>query len=110
MQVAKESPNCRWSVVMIRRRNDDCVQVFLLEQLTVVGVGLCLGVKFRGPAKASAIDIAQRDDRFRAHSLQVARPATTNANHANVQFLVRPKCRSWNEIRSYHGGRGNLQR
>ena len=70
-QAAIHGPHARRRVGVIGRAHNHRVQVFLLDQLAPVGIGLGPRVFGRGRTQVLRVDVAQRDDVLLADPFQV---------------------------------------
>jgi hypothetical protein len=73
---------------VVRRADDDGVEVFVIEALAPVDVSRGTGEALQRVWKARLIDVTQRDDVFLRDGVVVRQPAAPHADEGDVELVA----------------------
>src|SRR5947207_12270617 len=85
---------------VIRRADDDGIDIFLIDELPEIIVSLRLWIFLGGGSKMIVVHIAERDDVLTADFLEVVAAPASHANHAQVQLVTGGESSAGGEVRS----------
>ena len=109
MQAPAQGPRGRRGMVMVGGADHHGFQIFLLEQLAVIGILAGPGMPGPGGTESAAVHITEGDDILARHPFQVAGTPAAHANGADVQFATRarhpPVAAGWQGTRQHASGK-----